>query len=165
MITLKPVLITAWRAELEARLAGAESGQQSARQGTRVDGSHRPANRGERGAVTAQGYLALGLGQRAAALEEQLRLLDEMGDAPRHEVVVGALVQLAVDDEPARWVVVLPGGDATWLEVSGAEGPVRVQVLSAASPLIRQLRDCAEDDAVEVHIGGRSVDVEVLQIG
>ena len=49
-----------WRAELQRRRALHAARQAEARAGTRVDGDHRPENRGERAAVTTQGYLAIG---------------------------------------------------------------------------------------------------------
>jgi hypothetical protein len=142
----------------------AEAGQQSARSGTRVDGSHRPANRGERGAVTAQGYLALGLGQRVAALDEQLRLIDEVGTAARSEIVVGALLRIGQEDTEPRWIAVLPGGDATRIEITHGQAQRQVQILSADSPLIRQLRECGPGDVEEIAIGTRIEEVEVLEI-
>ena len=67
----KAALVAAWRAELEDRAAALRSSQAAAGAGTRVDGTHRPANRGERAAVTAQGYLAHGLGQRLRRILEE----------------------------------------------------------------------------------------------
>lgn len=142
----------------------AKAGQQSARSGTRVDGSHRPANRGERGAVTAQGYLALGLGQRVAAIDEHLRLLDEVGSGCREAIIVGAMIRLAMDGGEHRWIAVLPGGDGTWVAVDQEGTQARVQVLSARSPLIVQLRECGPGDVEEITVGTRIEEVEVLEI-
>jgi hypothetical protein len=115
--------------------------------------------------VTAQGYLALGLGQRAAELSEQLRLLDEVGTGPRESLVVGAVARFQVGKAPAHWVAVLPGGDATWLQVAPGEGEeIRVQVLSQASPLLRQLDGCEASDVEEVTLGGRITEVRVIEI-
>jgi len=164
IISVKAAIIDAWRLELEARLAAATAGQKTAQSGTRVDGSHRPANRGERGAVTAQGYLALGLGQRAQALAEHLRLLDEVGTEPREAVVVGALVRLQIDDAPPKRVAILPGGDATWLDTGPNQGSHSVQLLSASSPLVRQLSGCASGDIEEIVLGGQVAQVEIIEI-
>jgi hypothetical protein len=114
--------------------------------------------------VTAQGYLALGLGQRVAVLDEQLRLLDEVGTATRSEIVVGALLRLGEEDTEPRWIGVLPGGDATRVEITDGQASSPVQILSTASPLIRQLRACGPGDAEEVSVGGRLVVLEVLEI-
>ncbi len=157
---MKAALVGAWERILHERLASLASSQDAARSGTRVDGEHRPSNRGERAAVTSQGYLAHGLGARAVALREHLDHLADMGDAPRSEVVVGALLTLCFDDGPVSRIILLPGGDATMLEAEGQ----RVQVLSASSPLARQLRDAAEGDALEIDRGGRFVEVEVIAI-
>ncbi len=157
---MKAALVGVWESILHERLASLASSQDAARSGTRVDGEHRPSNRGERAAVTSQGYLAHGLGARAVALREHLDHLADMGDAPRSEVVVGALLTLRFDDGPVSRIILLPGGDATMLEAEGQ----RVQVLSASSPLARQLRDAAEGDALEIDRGGRFVEVEVIAI-
>lgn len=155
----KSELIAAWKQVLEERLARAERGQAEATAGTRVDGSHRPANRGERGAVTAQGYLAHGLGQRALELAEALRILDEVGSEPRERVVVGALVELAEDDQPF-WIAVLPGGDAS--EV--ALGAHSIKILSAQAPLVRALSGREPDDEVTLALTGRQRVLEILQV-
>ena len=96
----KSQLVERWREHLESRLESLDASQAAARAGTRVDGAHRPANRGERAAVTSQGYLAHGLGQRMEALTETLRLLGQMGSGQRSRIVVGA------------WVVGVPDGGA-----------------------------------------------------
>ena len=160
----KRPIFAAWRSELETRSSAAHAGQLTARAGTRVDGSHRPANRGERGAVTAQGYLALGLGQRAAELAEHLRLLDEVGFGPRETLVVGAVGQIQITGQSCKTVAVVPGGDATWLDIELEAEQLRVQYLSAASPLIRQLRECCAGDADEIELCGKILLVEVLSI-
>ena len=135
--------------------------QQGARAGTRVDGVHRPATRGERAAVTSQGYLALGLGQRVEAIEQHLFVMTRMGDGPRNQVVVGALVGLQDEDEQLEWLALMPGGDATMLSVEGT--PVRI--LSAQSPLARTLRDLECGEHVEVVRKGQTVELEIVHIG
>ncbi|MCB9792230.1 MAG: GreA/GreB family elongation factor [Alphaproteobacteria bacterium] len=159
-VSTKPALIAAWRAELEARLAVAARGQSEARAGARVDGDHRPANRGERAAVSAQGYLAQGLQRRIAELSEDLRLLDEVGAEPRAQVVVGALVLLEDEEGEARRLLILPGGDATTLD--SALGPV--QVLSGQAPLVRALYGLQAGDVGLVRLGGETREVEVVEL-
>lgn len=141
----KARLIAAWRQQLLARRAVAESQQAAARSGTRVDGTHRPENRGERGAVTTQGYLAQGYAERMAALDEALRILDLVGDAPREVVSVGALVRL--DDD--RRFLLLPGGDATWI----ADEDARVRVISAAAPIAAAMLGREAGDEVTLPTG------------
>tara|TARA_B100000530_G_C15777154_1_gene415927 strand:- start:81 stop:428 length:348 start_codon:yes stop_codon:yes gene_type:complete len=114
--------------------------------------------------VTAQGYLALGLGQRVADLTEQLRLMEEMGTGPRDVLVVGALGELRLNDGDPKLVAVVPGGDGTWLQVDTPSGPQRIQALSAASPLIRQLRECGDGDIEDIDLGGRAVEVTILRV-
>ena len=96
---MKAEIVSAWHQILSERLRALESSQSAARSGTRVDGEHRPSNRGERAAVTSQGYLAHGLGERAVALRENLENLEDMGTGARTEVVVGALITLSFEEE------------------------------------------------------------------
>jgi len=156
----KPDLVQCWREHLLAKLSVLRQGQTAARAGTRVDGDHRPENRGERAAVTSQGYLALGLGQRTAEIEEQLRLLEEMGSGSRDRVVVGAVVHLEADDGVCSWIAVFPGGDATELHVKGA----CVRVLSARAPLAAAIYGLETGDAAEFSQAGKAVEVVVLSV-
>ena len=122
----KAELLAAFRARLQADLDDLRRSRGDATSGTRVD-HDRPTNRGERAAVTSQGYLALGIGQRIAQLEDALVLLDRIDPAPRDKVVVGALVE--VDD--GRRYLLLPGGQGALLQ--------GVTVLSPEAPLARAL--------------------------
>jgi hypothetical protein len=152
----KAELFVVFRRRLTEQLDALQRTRKSAQSGTRVDGTHRPATRGERGAVTSQGYLALGLGQRIAALTDTLLLLDRIPPESRTEVAAGALVTLG----DGRRLLVLPGGQGTKLiSTSGA-----VIVLSPSSPLIRALAGCEEGDAVEVERGGRWEEIEIETI-
>jgi len=158
----KADLVESWRERLGSTLEGLQRGRDAARAGTRVDGDHRPENRGERASVTTQGYLAQGLAQRIAELQEALAQLDEMGTGPRQRVSVGALVQVEDEDGEASWLAVFPGGDASWLEQGGR----RLRVLSATSPWARQLVGLEAGDSAEVHQGESESEseVEVLEV-
>jgi transcription elongation GreA/GreB family factor len=153
---MKSALIAAWRETLQTRLDTLTRTANEARSATRVDGTHRPANRGERAAVTSAGYLAQGLGQRASELAEALRLLDEMGDEPRDRVVVGALVEL--EDQ---WLAVFPGGDATRLTVDGTE----VLVLSARAPMAQVLLGLEEGDEARLALPGGQRQLVICSVG
>jgi transcription elongation GreA/GreB family factor len=159
-MTMKPAVIAAWRDVLSGRLMNLESNRTAAQSGTRVDGEHRPSNRGERAAVTSQGYLALGLAERAVATQGHLESLENMGDDPRTEVTVGALLILSFDAGPHQRFVVLPGGDATELEIHGHT----VTVLSTQSPLAYQLQDAGEGEVFEVELGPKVIEVELISI-
>ena len=140
---------------LEEKLAGLLAEQASARRGTRVDGDHRPSNRGERGAVTAQGYLAHGYAQRAQEISEQLRLLRAVQPDQRGRVVTGAVVELMHDDDSSEWVALLPGGDAFAVSWAGRE----VRVLSPDSPWGRALFGLELDDAADLPPHNTAVEV------
>lgn len=156
----KADVVKAWRGILCGRLDTHESSKDAARSGTRVDGEHRPSNRGERAAVTTQGYLAHAFGERSLALQTSIEQLDAMGLGTRDEVVIGALLTLAIDDDAPQTFALLPGGDATVIDIADQE----ITVLSAASPLARQLRDAEVDDVVEVEIGPRISEVHLIAL-
>ncbi len=150
----KSGLVAGFRALLSARLDGLVSEAAAARSGTRVDGSHRPANRGERAAVTTQGYLAHALGRRIEALRTELEQLDEVPPGPRVVVGPGALVRFEEEGVP-RTVLVLPGGAGDRVE--------GVVVISPRSPLARALRGAATGDVVELEEEERAL--EILAVG
>ena len=156
----KRELVARWRGCLEDKLDALQRGRDSARAGTRVDGDHRPENRGERASVTSQGYLAHGLAQRIAELKASLTQLDDMGCARRDKVRVGALVQVEDEDSHISWLAIFPGGDATVLEQNG----LSLRVLSATSPLARSLAGHDAGDCVEVTQGETVSELEVLVV-
>jgi transcription elongation GreA/GreB family factor len=138
----KTELLAAFRAHLEAQRADLVRSRDDARGGTRVDGTHRPENRGERAAVTAQGYLTAGIAQRLADLDAALLALVRLDPGPRDRVSPGALVQLVDDAGAERWLLVVPGalGDALPL------GGHTVTTLSPEAPLARALWGLEEGD-------------------
>jgi hypothetical protein len=154
--TDKAALFTAFRDQLTEQLDTLTRTRQSARSGTRVDGTHRPASRGERAAVSSQGYLALGLGQRISELADTLALLDRIPPEPRDEVASGALLSLS----DGQRILVLPGGQG--MKLPSPDGPVTV--LSPASPLIRALAGCVAGDTVEIERGGRWMEIGIAAI-
>lgn len=141
---MKPILFQHYREALEETLQELQRGVDAARSGTRVDGTHRPENRGERGAVSAQGYLALGLSQRIEDIRRTLQLLDRIPPSPRDRAVVGALITLERDHEK-RLFLILPGGGG----ISLASSPP-VTVLSPNSPLARRLSALEVDDELSL---------------
>ncbi len=156
-MSLKQIAVDEWRAVLTDRRDNLVRNTNAAKSGTRVDGTHRPSNRGERAAVTSAGYLAHGLAARTTALDVHLEHVDNMGAEPRDEVAVGALLTLAFDDGPDVLIVLFPGGDATVL-------PCGVQVLSIQSPLARQLQGAEVGDVLEIERSGRVAAVELKSI-
>lgn len=159
-MTFKAAVIAAWRAILIERLDNLEANRTAAQSGTRVDGEHRPSNRGERAAVTSQGYLALGLGERAVATRAHLDSLEDMGAESRDEVTIGALLTLSQDSGPHQRFIVLPGGDATELQIGGHS----VTVLSTQSPLAYQLQDAEPGDVLEVELGPKVIEIELISL-
>jgi len=136
----KPRLLAAYRAHLEGQRAALARSRDDARGGTRVDGTHRPENRGERAAVTAQGYLTAGIAQRLSELDEALLAVDRLDPGPRDRVTPGALVQLVDEDEDERWLLVVPGGHGATVE--------GVTVLSPEAPLAQALAGAEEGDEI-----------------
>lgn len=138
----KAELIASYRRYLHDTRRDLKRGSSSARQGTRVDGEHRPNNRGERAAVTSSGYLSAGLQQRIDELDAALVLLDRVGTGTRSRAVMGAWLEVEDEDGTPRQLVLLPGGQGVRLE--GPSGPVTV--LSPEAPLARALAGCTEGD-------------------
>lgn len=155
----KPALIGSFRTLLRERLSSIEASIADTRAGMRVDGCFRPENRGERAAVTTQGYLAAGLGRRAGEIKAALELLDQVDPGPRDAVSPGALVLLD-DGERERWAILLPGGQGD--RIQGEAGPV--MVVSPSSPLAKALRGREEGDEAQLRLEGRDAKVEILEI-
>ncbi len=152
----KELVVAAFRALLQSRLDALDAEAQAARAGTRVDGSHRPANRGERGAVTAQGYLAHGLAERAARLREDLALLADVDLSPRDRVGAGALLRLGFED----------GEEDVWMLLPGGQGDrvVGVLVLSPTAPSSRALTGREAGDALSLRRGGQQQEASLLSV-
>lgn len=147
------------RAALETALATARAETQAARSGARVDEGHRPANRGERAAVSGQGALSGALAARARELEDALRLLDELAPGGRDRAGPGALVETRDEDGVVATWLIAPGGDGRKLEA--LEGGVAV---SPASPIGRALHGAVEDDVVAFTRAGAMVEIEVIRV-
>ena len=156
----KNELLQAWKAHLVSGLERARASQAEARQGMRVDGDNRPANRGERATVTSQGYLTQGLTQRMEALEEALDLLERVGSDPRDQVVMGALVQAEHEDGHILRFALLPGGDATSFSIGGDQ----VLVLSPQAPLVQAFLGLRQGEGADVTLPARKGEWQVLGI-
>lgn len=152
----KAALLCALQAELEGRLLALSAGGAAAVAGARVDGSHRPENRGERGAVSAQGWLAEGLDRRRAALQGDLALLAEVSLEPKATVGPGALVQIEDESGATEVFFVLPG--------AAGERLGGLRLLSPASPLVLALRGRAIGEHAEVQRPAGAVQLSVLAL-
>ena len=148
----KAQLFAELRATLQARLDDLDRGQAMLSDGMRVDGDHRPTNRGERGAVTSAGYLAQGLQARRTELTEALELLDRTPPSARDRAVTGAVVTVEGED-----------GDGRWLLFPGASGVVvgGVPVVSPESPIGRALWGLEEGDEAELPRIGEAEIVDI----
>ncbi|MCP4869110.1 MAG: hypothetical protein GY898_10385 [Proteobacteria bacterium] len=160
MTDLTTTIVALHREALLQRIETLKASSAAARQGTRVDGDHRPASRGERGAVTAQAALNAGLANRLADVEAALAQLEALPPGPRSRVAVGTVVHFE-DDGTSRRVAILPGGAGDRLDT-----PVgSVTVVSGISPLARALAGLeAGDDAVWER-RGEEHELEVLSVG
>ena len=123
----------------------------------RVDEGHRPANRGERAAVTSQGYLAAGMAERLASVEHHLILLGTLDFGPRARVGAGALVHVEKEDGSERSYFLLPGAQGDAL----ADG---VTALSPESPLARAMIGLEEGDSCQVMLQGRALDLAIVGV-
>ncbi len=131
----------------------------AAQDGARTDGPERAANRGERGAVTAQGFLTAALGARLRELDVALAALDALVPGPRIEAAPGSLVSLEDEAAEALHVLVVPGAPGAHL----AEAP-DVLAVTPASPLGAALLGAQVGDEVTHRRGGRDVTLYVTSI-
>jgi transcription elongation factor GreA len=152
-------LIELHRAVLADRLETLKASAEAARQGTRVDGDHRPASRGERGAVTAQAALQAGLAARVTDVRNALQQLDALPLSPRTRVGAGALVQVDDDGELRRFAI-LPGGAGDSMDTP--LGPVRV--VSPTSPIARALLGLEAGDEAVLRLRGADRELEILAV-
>lgn len=149
-------VIAAFRALLETRRDALQRESRSAQAGARVDGVHRPATRGERGAVSAQGALAHGLAERARQVDDALGLLAEVDPGPCDRVQPGALVELEFGGAHIERWILLPGGQGDRVE--------GVLVLSPTAPAARRLLGQEEGDGTQLRRSGNLVFVEILSV-
>lgn len=152
----KPTLIARFRELLQARRGVLASEQAQARAGTRVDGDHRPENRGERAAVTTQGYLAHGIHARLRELDDMLTALDAVSTAPIRSVRAGALVTLEEEDGDLQHILILPGAQGDRLG--------SVVVISPRAPLAHALAGAQAGDVRTLRRQRQAVDLEVIEV-
>ena len=156
----KTLLVSRFQTELRRRLEEATRASEGARDGTRVDGSHRPANRGERAAVTSQGYLSLGLSQRAETLQRDLKALETVDLSPARTVRQGAWFAIETEDGATEHYLLLPGGEGIVLQ----PGTPPTLALSPQSPLAQALEGAEVGDGAEIRRGNQTVEVELTAI-
>ncbi len=148
----KPAIVAWFRQALETQLADLKRSQQDAAASMRVDGSHRPANRGERGAVTSAGYLTQGIEARITEVGAALELLERAGDGPRDKAVTGAIVTVerASGAESRFWI--FPGvSGLVCADPPDGDGPITG--VSPESPVGQGLWGCEQDDEAELPDG------------
>lgn len=156
----KAALTLAFSRLLEERLVSLRGAREAARSGMRVDGDHRPSNRGERGAVTSQGYLAAGIKERIDALEGAVAVLKQVDLEQRDKIAAGALVETEDDTGLERTYLVLPGAQGDTL----GSGKEAVTAVSPSSPIGSSLMGLIEGDCATLIIGGRNRELEILKV-
>lgn len=152
----KRALLEHHRTALLESLEGLRSGRNAARAGTRVDGTHRPASRGERAAVSGEGYLAEGLGRRIAELETHLRVLDEVDDGPRATVANGAQIDLEDENGGTHRLFVVPGGQGEAVDGVGLVAPT--------SPWVAPFLGARVGEVADVMVHGQRIEVELTHV-
>lgn len=148
------------RASLQASLYAARREAGATHGGTQTDGEERAANRGERGAVTEQGYLSSAIAARIAELEGALVHLDLLAPGPRSAGGPGALVKLEDEEGVVSSVLIAPGAPGGPLP-----GAPDVLGVSPGSPLGRALTGARVGDEVSTTRAGREVVLVVLAVG
>ncbi len=153
----KPALRDELLAVLQAALDTARAAHAAA-----IEGVTHPEARAENDKDTRgleQSYLARGQAQRVAELDAAVTDVGAMRVTPfaaADAIAVGALVR--VDEGGSdRTYFVAPGGGGTILTGN-------VQVITPASPLGRALLGRRPDDAVELRVGGRAKELEIIGV-
>ena len=153
-------VIEGHRAWLRGRIESLEAGARSAQEGMRVDGDHRPASRGERGAVSERGAMRAGLLMRVAALKDSLGELEAIPVRDGHARVVAGAVFQVDDGDDSWWMAILPGGQGVEVAVRG----VAVRVISPQAPMARALLGLESDDIAELQLPGRDLELEIISL-
>ena len=115
---------------------------------------------GERGAVTSQAYLAMGLARRAEELRHALELLTLIPPDPRERLANGALAVIEDEEGMQRTLLVLPGAQGDTLHFEGTD----ITVLSLQAPMLKELHGKREGDVGRVRRGERWVEVEIISL-
>jgi transcription elongation GreA/GreB family factor len=135
-------------------------------QRTTQAGATHPENRAEHAKdtrATETSYLARGLAERVELLERDLAALDGMSpviDTAADRGVLGALLTLEDSEGNESVYLLAPAGGGITVEVGG----VRVQALTARSPLGQALVGCEEGDEVSVNRPRGRIEAVVTQI-
>jgi transcription elongation GreA/GreB family factor len=149
------------RAELHAQLTQALETAQAAYDAA-IEGATHPEARAENDKDTRgleQSYLARGQAQRVAELEAALADVGAMklrafGDGD--PIAMSALVEVTSGDERRQYFVA-PGGGGNVLAGD-------VQVITPASPLGRALLGKRVDDEVELKLGDKTRQLEIVEL-
>ena len=158
----KGEILDLFRTLLQERRVSLEGALNLARDGTRLDMQDRPTNRGERAAVTTQGYLADGIATRLHEIRTALEILERVDLGPREVACAGALVYLKeVERDKGTWILLLPGGAGERIDTETDT----VTILSPLSHLGRELKGCGPGDTVTVLREGRETLLEVEEVG
>lgn len=112
--------------------------------------------------ATEASYVARGQAMRVEALADDLARVEAMRVAPLgpdDPVQGGALVQVAIEEDP-RWLYVCARGGGTVLDVDG----VAVTVVGPATPMGRALVGRHEGDDFSVRLRGAAREGEILVV-
>jgi transcription elongation GreA/GreB family factor len=131
----------------------------AARAGALTDGPERAENRGERGALTAQGFLTAALDARLGELDASLLALEALPVARAAIVGPGSLVSLETAEGERMHVLVVPGAPGGPLP----EAP-DVLAVTPLSPLGRALLGARVGEGVTHRRAGREDTLLVTEI-
>lgn len=153
------------KAELIERMAEELAQAEASHRATLEGATHeqaKPENDKDTRALEQQ-YLARGQAERVETMKEHLaevRLMPTAPLGPDQKIVLGALVELAEEDEDhaGRLLFLAPQGGGTTL----AKG--KVQVVTPAAPLGRALMGKVVDDGFELRIAGKLRAFTVLKV-
>jgi transcription elongation GreA/GreB family factor len=149
------------RAELLAQLQQALATAQAAHAAA-IEGATHPEARAENDKDTRgleQSYLARGQAQRVAELEAAVSDVGSMKlrtFTPKDPVAMSALVTVEEAGEQRSYFVA-PGGGGNILDND-------VQVITTASPIGKALVGKRIDDVVELRVGGKARELEIVAV-
>ncbi|OAN11128.1 hypothetical protein A3K86_19365 [Photobacterium jeanii] len=115
-------------------------------------------------------YLAHGQSQRVAECIADLqafKALDFANPMTQQQVILGSLVELADEDDKAKWVFFGPSAGGLKLQMPSEENAnaiIEVTVVTPSSPLGKELLNRAVDDEVELTICDKKTFFDIIAL-
>lgn len=157
----KPLLLQQVITQLEADLAQAQQAALTAYE-TATHEENIAENKYDTLGLEAS-YLATGQARRAEAIRLTLSTWKQLvlrPFDPLRGIQLGALLWLADDEDQRQCLFLGPDGAAMKLQQDGHS----VQVIGPQAPLGQRLLGCSEGDSIELRIGGKLQQFEIMRV-